>query len=589
MSGRGEHPVAVVTGGGGGIGAAIATELGRRGTVVVIVDPLVAVDGSPVGASDEPSGPSTAERIVAGGGRAQASGASVTDIDAVRELFGDLVTEHGRLDAVVNVAGIARPTGFASGSDDDWAAVLSVHLDGYRNVLDAALPLMAEAGSGRIVGVTSGSGWRPADAGAYSCAKRAVASLTWQLGAAAPPGVAVNAISPIALTRMVTAALARATRGPSPGGAAGGPSLGGLSLGGMASPESLGPLGAHLASAGATSLRGQILFAGGSEVALVRPPRLIEVVRTPRSADAARVVDAVIGSWIAAEARQASTGGANPRFGGLYDPVASVESVVSTAADGPHGPDGPDGFDGFDGPAHRVLVVGDAAHAPPLRASLERLGAAVQIAPPPPDTGIAALRTLLGRADAHLGGIDAVIVDSAIVDSAIVDSAIVDSGNGAGNANATWATILADHDGLSGRIAHDARWARTVAEHASTTGRPVRLVTLVDAASPSGRTRAQAAAQLARAGSGATEGRVTAVAVSVEARAQGPAVAALAALLALDERAVGLGGAELAVGSGWIGLRAHPTPAGSLVFGGPEIPPWFDDALREIAGVEAAP
>ena len=564
MSGRGERPVAVVTGGGGGIGAAIATELGRRGTVVVIVDPLVAVDGSPVGASDEPSGPSTAERIVAGGGRAQASGASVTDIDAVRELFGDLVTEHGRLDAVVNVAGIARPTGFASGSDDDWAAVLSVHLDGYRNVLDAALPLMAEAGSGRIVGVTSGSGWRPADAGAYSCAKRAVASLTWQLGAAAPPGVAVNAISPIALTRMVTAALARATRGPS---------LGGLSLGGMASPESLGPLGAHLASVGATSLRGQILFAGGSEVALVRPPRLIEVVRTPRSADAARVVDAVIGSWIAAEARQASTGGANPRFGGLYDSVASVGSAVSAAADGPHGPDG------FDGPTHRVLVVGDAAHAPPLRASLERLGAAVQIAPPPPDTGIAALRTLLGRADAHLGGIDAVIVDSAIVDS----------GNGAGNANATWATILADHDGLSGRIAHDARWARTVAEHASTTGRPVRLVTLVDAASPSGRTRAQAAAQLARAGSGATEGRVTAVAVSVEDRAQGPAVAALAALLALDERAVGLGGAELAVGSGWIGLRAHPTPAGSLVYGGPEIPPWFDDALREIAGVEAAP
>ena len=578
MSGRGERPVAVVTGGGGGIGAAIATELGRRGTVVVIVDPLVAVDGSPVAASDEPSGPSTAERIVAGGGRAQASGASVTDIDAVRELFGDLVAEHGRLDAVVNVAGIARPTGFASGSDDDWAAVLSVHLDGYRNVLDAALPLMAEAGSGRIVGVTSGSGWRPADAGAYSCAKRAVASLTWQLGAAAPPGVAVNAISPIALTRMVTAALARATRGPSPGGAAGGPSLGGLSLGGMASPESLGPLGAHLASVGATSLRGQILFAGGSEVALVRPPRLIEVVRTPRSADAARVVDAVIGSWIAAEARQASTGGANPRFGGLYDSVASVGSAVSAAADGPHGPDG------FDGPTHRVLVVGDAAHAPPLRASLERLGAAVQIAPPPPDTGIAALRTLLGRADAHLGGIDAVIVDSAIVDSAIVDS-----GNGAGNANATWATILADHDGLSGRIAHDARWARTVAEHASTTGRPVRLVTLVDAASPSGRTRAQAAAQLARAGSGATEGRVTAVAVSVEDRAQGPAVAALAALLALDERAVGLGGAELAVGSGWIGLRAPPTPAGSLVYGGPEIPPWFDDALREIAGVEAAP
>ena len=68
-----------------------------------------------------------------------------TDAEAIAALFADLVTEHGRLDAVVNVAGITRPTGFASGTDEDWAAVLSVHLDGYRNVLAAALPIMAEA------------------------------------------------------------------------------------------------------------------------------------------------------------------------------------------------------------------------------------------------------------------------------------------------------------------------------------------------------------------------------------------------------------------------------------------------------------
>ena len=58
--------------------------------------------------------------------------------------------------------------------------MLSVHLDGYLNVLRAALPLMAAAGPRPDPGVTSGSGWRPADAGAYSCAKRAVAALTWQ-------------------------------------------------------------------------------------------------------------------------------------------------------------------------------------------------------------------------------------------------------------------------------------------------------------------------------------------------------------------------------------------------------------------------
>jgi NAD(P)-dependent dehydrogenase (short-subunit alcohol dehydrogenase family) len=152
----------------------------------------------------------TAGRIVAAGGAARASSVSVTDRDAVRDEVGGLVSELGRLDAVVNVAGITRPTGFASGTEDDWRSVLAVHLDGYRNVLEAALPVMADAGRGRILGVTSGSGWRAADAGAYSCAKRAVASLTWQLGACAPAGVAVNAMSPIAVTRMVTAALGRA-------------------------------------------------------------------------------------------------------------------------------------------------------------------------------------------------------------------------------------------------------------------------------------------------------------------------------------------------------------------------------------------
>ena len=84
--------------------------------------------------------------------------------------------------------------------------MLRVHFDGYLTVLRAALPVMAAQGRGHILGVTSGSGWRAADAGAYSCAKRAVASLTWQLGRVAPEGVVVNAISPIAVTRMVTAA-----------------------------------------------------------------------------------------------------------------------------------------------------------------------------------------------------------------------------------------------------------------------------------------------------------------------------------------------------------------------------------------------
>jgi len=138
--------VAVVTGGGGGIGAAIAEELGHRGWFVVTLDPLVTLDGSERLPEPEET---TAGRIVAGGGTARASSVSVTDGDAVRGLFGELVNEHGGVDAVVNVAGITRQTFFASGAEEDALAVLAVHIGGYLNVLDAALPLMAAAGHGQ--------------------------------------------------------------------------------------------------------------------------------------------------------------------------------------------------------------------------------------------------------------------------------------------------------------------------------------------------------------------------------------------------------------------------------------------------------
>ena len=185
------------------------------GWFVVTLDPLVTLDGSERLPEPEET---TAGRIVAAGGSARASSVSVTDGEAVRDLFEELADQHGGLDAVVNVAGITRQTYFGRGTEEDWLAVLAVHLGGYLNVLDAALPLMAAAGHGRVLGVTSGSGWRAADAGAYSCAKRAVASLTWQLGRQAPPGVTVNAMSPIAATRMMASALERARKAGRSGG-----------------------------------------------------------------------------------------------------------------------------------------------------------------------------------------------------------------------------------------------------------------------------------------------------------------------------------------------------------------------------------
>ncbi len=536
--------VAVVTGGGGGIGGAIAEELGRDGWFVVTVDPLVTLDGSEQLPEPEET---TAGRIVAAGGSARASSVSVSDGEAIGALFQELVDDHGGLDAVVNVAGITRQTHFARGTEEDFLAVLSVHLGGYLNVLNAALPLMAAAGTGRILGVTSGSGWRAADAGAYSCAKRAVAALTWQLGRHAPPGVTVNAMSPIAATRMVAAALERARRerGSSSGG--------GISLSSMLGPEDLGPFGAHVLGDGFGWCNGRVLFAGGSEVAVIEEPRLLEVVRSDEVVSLARVLDAVIPRAFApAETSQASDGASNPRFGPIFDEPAPA--VLASAQ------------------VRSCAVVSDRPLlAASLIASLE-------------DRSITCRRVEV----AH-GFDDAAKALSSVVEAAGPIDAIVVAPAGRQPAAASrdgWAGVLAGHGGIVQDIHSDAGWARAAADYAAGAARQVRLVTLTDAITAGGRSRAQASAQLARAAVGATEGRVTAFAASIEAseEAARQPVSELVAHLLGHPDATALGGAELAVGAGWLGLRSHPRPSGSITYGGPAVPAWLDATIREIIG-----
>ncbi len=542
--------VAVVTGGGGGIGAAIAEELGRGGWFVVTVDPLVTLDGSEQLPESEET---TAGRILAAGGSARASSASVTDGEAVRDLFQQLAAEHGGLDAVVNVAGITRQTYFGRGTEEDWLAVLGVHLGGYLNVLKAALPLMAAAGHGRIIGVTSGSGWRAADAGAYSCAKRAVASLTWQLGRQAPPGVTVNAMSPIAATRMVAAAAERARKAGLAGGG------GGLSLfASMPGPEDLGPLGAHLAGDGFGWCSGQVLFAGGSEVAVIDQPRLLEVVRSDGAVSLDRVLEAVLPrAFATAETNQATDGGGNPRFGPIFDEVATAEAAPS--------------------PVRSCVVVSDRPQlAKTVTAALEARAVTCHIVDVAHGFGAAA--RALEAVVSSVGTIDAVVLAAADHPPATT------SPEG-------WQTTLAEHRGIVGDIHTDAGWARAAADYAASIDRPVQLMTLSDANSAGGRSRAQAAAQFARIASTSTEGRVTAFAASMEVtEADGgqPAGQLVAHLLSHPDAAT-LAGAELVVGRGWLGLRGHPRPVGAVTYGGPAVPEWLDATLQEILGVTDDP
>src|SRR4051794_31415680 len=380
--------VVVVTGGGAGIGAAIAEAVARSRAYVVTVDPGVTVDGL---AQDQAPEETTADRIVAAGGAARASNTSVTDAAAIEGLFRGLVDELGGLDAVINVAGISRPTGFAEGDEAAWGSVLSVHLDGYLNVLRSALPIMAAAGRGHVLGVTSGSGWRPANAGAYSCAKRAVAALTWQIGKVAPAGVTVNALSPIAATRMVTSGLRR--QAP-PGGDQN--QTGGLSLAlaAMPSPEQLGPVGAYLGGDAFSWSSGNIIFSNGSEVAPIAPPRLLEVARAVDVAALAHVLDTVIpAAFVPAESAQETNGASNGRFAEVFDDTTPAPSPSSS------------------GTTSCLVVTDDRQWESALCDALASRGVkCVGVGNGAPATDFAGAAEQLGRAAREAGDLDAVVV-----------------------------------------------------------------------------------------------------------------------------------------------------------------------------------
>jgi NAD(P)-dependent dehydrogenase (short-subunit alcohol dehydrogenase family) len=552
-SGADRQQVVVVTGGGAGIGAAIAEAVGRSGAYVVTVDPGVTVDG--LGQDDAPS-ETTADRIVAVGGAARASNTSVTDAGAIDALFTGLVDEFGGLDAVINVAGISRPSGFAEGDEPAWASVLSVHLDGYLNVLRSALPIMAAAGRGRILGVTSGSGWRPANAGAYSCAKRAVAALTWQIGKVPPPGVTVNALSPIAATRMVTSGL----RQQAPASSAGDQSqTGGLSLAiaAMPSPEQIGPVGAYLGSEAFAWSSGNIIFSNGSEVARIVPPRELEVARTGGVADLGHVLDVIIPAAFApAEAAQGTNGASNGRFETVFDEAAPTEGGART------------------GTRSCLVVTEDPTWESALQDALASRGVkVVGVGADAPATDFVGAAEQLRQAVRDGGDVDAVVVAR--------------TGSAPSGASAGWEQVLEEHAGIVDAIRSDVAWVRAVSDHARDTGRPMRIVTVTDAATSGGRSRAQAAAQLSRAAHLVTDIQTDAFAIGVETDADSRAsiVGELAAYLVSADEASGLSGAELVATGDWIGLRSHPHPEGSISFGGPELPPWVDDALRVIVPV----
>ncbi len=207
MSGILEGRIAVVTGAGRGIGREHALELARQGAKVVVNDLGASPDGR--GACDGPAHEVvTAVREL--GGEAVANGADVADFDEAAAMVRQAVDTFGGLDILVNNAGFVRDRMLVNTSEEEWDAVIRVHLKGHFAPLrHAAAYWRAEAKEGRqraarVVNTSSGAGLQGSvGQTTYSAAKAGIAAMT--LVAAAELGrygVTVNAIAPVARTRM---------------------------------------------------------------------------------------------------------------------------------------------------------------------------------------------------------------------------------------------------------------------------------------------------------------------------------------------------------------------------------------------------
>jgi NAD(P)-dependent dehydrogenase (short-subunit alcohol dehydrogenase family) len=190
----------VVTGGGRGLGRAYALLLAERGARVVVNDL-----GGSVGGEGADAGPATevAEEILAAGGTAIADASDVADPAGAATLVGTAVARFGRLDAVVNNAGIVEWAGFPDIDEANLAHHLAVHVHGSFNTVLAAWPHLVQSPAARVVMTTSAGIFGLANNTSYATAKGGVVGLTRSLAlAGAPQGIAVNAVAPAAWTRM---------------------------------------------------------------------------------------------------------------------------------------------------------------------------------------------------------------------------------------------------------------------------------------------------------------------------------------------------------------------------------------------------
>jgi NAD(P)-dependent dehydrogenase (short-subunit alcohol dehydrogenase family) len=194
--------VAIVTGAGGGLGREHALALAKRGAKVVVNDLGGSRDGSDQGNSA--AALAVVAEIQAMGGEAFANGASVTDFAAVQAMVAETIARWGRVDILINNAGILRDKSFAKMDVEDFKFVLEVHLMGSVHCCKAVWPHMQTQNYGRIMMTTSSSGlYGNFGQSNYSAAKMGLVGLMQTLALeGAKYDIRVNALAPTAATRM---------------------------------------------------------------------------------------------------------------------------------------------------------------------------------------------------------------------------------------------------------------------------------------------------------------------------------------------------------------------------------------------------
>ena len=283
--------VAIVTGAGRGIGRSVALLLAREGSAVVVNDLGGAVDGS---GSDAGPAQEVASEITAAGGKAIANGADVSDHAAAEGLVKSAISEFGKLDVLVNVAGILRDRMIFNLSEQDWDEVIRVHLKGHYSTVRPASAYWREQrnpqGHYRIINFTSISGLdgSPGQPN-YAAAKMGIIGLTYSLAQGlARYGVTANAIAPGAATRLTATIPAdkRVAREDRPADE---------DL--ERSPDNIAPVALYMASERSDWLTGRVVSSSGFEVGLYENPQIIRQLSAPEPWEFGRLAKAMEASF----------------------------------------------------------------------------------------------------------------------------------------------------------------------------------------------------------------------------------------------------------------------------------------------------